>query len=61
MNMPEWGIRGRIIIVCETDSKSKKIRVKDILSIVDRDLGFASQTMAPKTVVSKRGRAELLL
>lgn len=53
-DVPEWGLRGRIIVVCESDSKSKKSRIKDILAIVDRDLGFSSRTFAPKTLVSSK-------
>lgn len=50
--LDEWGLNGRIIFVCETDNKAKKDRIKDILELVDRDLGFASrQELKPKTLV----------
>lgn len=50
--LDEWGLNGRIIYVCETDSKAKKERIKEILGVVDRDLGFASrQELKPKTLV----------
>lgn len=47
----EWGIGGRIIFVCETDSKAKKNRVKNLLSMVDRDLGFSMRELVPKTLI----------
>lgn len=50
--IPEWGPNGRIIYVCEADSKAKKERVKEVLNMVDRDLGFATLTeLKPKTLV----------
>lgn len=48
----EWNPPGRIIYVCELDSKAKKDRVKEVLTMVDRDLGFATGAeMKPKTLV----------
>lgn len=48
--IPEWN--GHIIYVCETDSKPKKEKVKEVLAMVDRDLGFATGVvMTPKTLV----------
>ncbi|XP_055312083.1 N-acetyltransferase eco isoform X2 [Sitodiplosis mosellana] len=50
--IPDWGLNGRIIYVCETDSKAKKDRAKEVLDMVDRDLGFAARTeLKPKTLV----------
>lgn len=49
--IPEWGINGRIIYVCEIDSKLKKNRIKDVLAVVDRDLGFSMSELLPKTLV----------
>lgn len=49
--MPEWGIGGRIIYICETDKKVKKSRVKEVLDVVDRDLGFAVTELLPKSLV----------
>lgn len=50
--IPDWGLNGRVIYVCEADSKAKKERVKEILDMVDRDLGFAARTeLKPKTLV----------
>lgn len=52
-NVMEWSIDGRIICVYETDSKAKKDRVKEILELVDRDLGITLQAkLKPKTLVS---------
>lgn len=49
----DWNIDGRIIYVCENDSKAKKDRIKEILEMVDRNLGFASRAeLKPKTLVS---------
>lgn len=50
-DMPQWGLNGRIIYVCETDNKIKKNRIKDLLSVVDRDLGFSTCEMAPRSIV----------
>lgn len=48
----EWNPPGRIIYVCETDGKAKKDRVKEVMAMVDRDLGFAIGTeIKPKTLV----------
>lgn len=50
----EWNPPGRIICVLESDSKAKKDRVKEIVAMVDRDLGFATgAAMKPKTQVNK--------
>lgn len=49
--VPEWGIGGRIIYVCETDKKIKKNRVKELLSVVDKDLGFSVTELQPRTLV----------
>lgn len=50
--IPDWGLNGRVIYVCEADSKAKKERVKEVLDMVDRDLGFAARTeLKPKTLV----------
>lgn len=49
--IPEWGINGRIIYVCEIDTKLKKNRIKDVLALVDRDLGFSMSELLPKTLV----------
>lgn len=52
--IPEWDSNdyGRIICVCDTDSKVKKDRIKQILDMVDRDLGFAARTeIKEKTLV----------
>ena len=52
--IPDWGMNGRIIYVCETDGKAKKDRTKEVLDMVDRDLGFAARTeLKPKTLVCK--------
>lgn len=49
----EWGLTGRIIYACETDSKAKKDRIKEILGLIDRDLGFAAgKELKPRTLVS---------
>lgn len=51
--IPEWGLGGRIIFVCEADSKAKKLRIKEVLGLVDKDLGFAVQSeLKPKTLVT---------
>lgn len=51
----EWNPPGRIICVLESDSKAKKDRVKEIVAMVDRDLGFASGAeLKPKTQVRFR-------
>lgn len=51
--IPEWGLFGRIIFACEADSKAKKTRVKEVLGLVDRDLGFSGRSeLTPKTLVS---------
>lgn len=51
--IPDWGLDGRIIYVCEADGKAKKERVKEVLAMVDRDLGFAARCeLKPKTLVS---------
>lgn len=51
--IPDWGLDGRIIYVCEADGKAKKDRVKEVLAMVDRDLGFAARCdLKPKTLVS---------
>lgn len=51
--IPDWDLDGRIIYVCEADSKAKKDRAKEVLEMVDRDLGFAARTeLKPKTLVS---------
>lgn len=51
--IPDWGVSGRILYVCEADSKAKKDRAKEVLNMVDRDLGFAARTeLKPKTLVS---------
>lgn len=48
----DWGLNGRIIYVCESDSKAKKDRIKEVLEMVDRDLGFAARSeLKPKTLV----------
>lgn len=47
----EWGLNGRIIYVCETDNKVKRNLIKDILAVVDRDLGFSSSELIPKSLV----------
>lgn len=48
----DWGLYGRIIYICEADSKAKKDRVKEVIDMVDRDLGFAARTeLKPKTLV----------
>lgn len=50
--IPDWGLDGRIIYVCEADNKAKKERVKEVLAMVDRDLGFAARCeLTPKTLV----------
>lgn len=50
----EWNMDGRIIYVSENDSKAKKDRVKEILEMVDRHLGFAARSeLKPKTLVRK--------
>lgn len=50
--IPDWGLNGRIIFVCEKDGEAKKVRVKEILDMVDRDLGFAARTkLKEKTLV----------
>lgn len=47
----DWLPPGRIIYVCESDSKAKKDRCKEILTMIDRDLGFATPTeLKPKTL-----------
>lgn len=47
---PEWGINGRIIFICEGEL-NKMNRVNEVLSLVDRDLGFATLNWTPKTIV----------
>lgn len=50
--IPEWNPPGRIVCVLESDSKAKKDRVKEIVAMVDRDLGFATGAeLRPKTQV----------
>lgn len=36
----------------EKDNKAKKKRVLEILAVVDRDLGFSTQTLPPKSLVT---------
>lgn len=51
-DVPEWSVDGRIICVYETDSKAKRDRVKEILDLVERDLGIMVQAkLMPKTLV----------
>lgn len=37
--------------MCETDKKTKKNRVREVLDVVDRDLGFAETELLPKSLV----------
>lgn len=49
--IPEWGINGRIIFVCETDKKVRRDRVKELMTVVDRNLGFSMSQLVPKSLV----------
>lgn len=56
--VPEWSLDGRIICVYETDSKAKRDRVKEMLDLVERDLGIIVQAkLMPKTLVRLLFRA----
>lgn len=48
----DWGLNSRIIFVCEKDGEAKIERAKEVLDMVDRDLGFAARTkLKEKTLV----------
>lgn len=59
--IPDWGLNGRVIYVCEADTKAKKERVKEVMAMVDRDLGFAARTeLKPKTLVRSQLHTRLI-
>lgn len=47
----EWGVDGRIIFVSANDNKQRKNRMKQILQMVDRDLGAVQSELTRKTLV----------
>lgn len=47
----EWGVDGRIIFVSANDNKHRKNRIKQILQMVDRDLGAVQSELTRKTLV----------
>lgn len=41
MEVPDWGIRGRIIAVTTLDTKNKMNKAMEVLNLADIELGFA--------------------
>ncbi|XP_055700576.1 N-acetyltransferase eco [Phlebotomus papatasi] len=50
LNVPEWGPKGRVICVQNTDSKPKISRVKELIEIVDAELGAFPKDIPPKAI-----------
>lgn len=47
----EWGLNGRIIVVDATDTKRKWDRVRELLKIIDAELGFPSIEISTNSFV----------
>lgn len=51
--MPEWGLDGRILCVSGRDRKSWLNRMKQILEVVDEDLGFDGVPLPERNIVGE--------
>lgn len=50
--MPEWGTDGRIIYITQKCEPKKKRRAKELVRLVDQQLGRAEQPLPKGTLVN---------
>ncbi|GAB0090025.1 N-acetyltransferase eco [Sergentomyia squamirostris] len=50
LEVAEWGARGRVICVQETDTQAKLSRIRALLAVIDSELGAFNNPLPPKGI-----------